>query len=85
MISPPGLFDVPPETSSRPDPTADWKRPQGEPRFNHLCAGYKKFFPHLDSPMRTMGALLSMGRPPADIMTLPRAQWLPPARPPAGH
>ena len=56
------------------------RTPQGEPGLNYLCAGYKKFFTHLDSPMRTMGALLSMGRPPADIMTLPRAQWLPPAR-----
>ncbi|MBA4136016.1 MAG: anaerobic sulfatase maturase [Opitutus sp.] len=53
------------------------RTPQGEDGLNYLCAGYKKFFRHIDSPMRTMGALLGMGRPPADIMAMPRAQWLP--------
>ncbi|MBP6863825.1 MAG: anaerobic sulfatase maturase [Candidatus Didemnitutus sp.] len=53
--------------------------PHGEPGLNYLCAGYKRFFTHIDSPMRTMGALLSMGRAPAEIMSLPRAQWLPAA------
>lgn len=51
--------------------------PHGEPGLNYLCAGYKKFFTHVDAPMRTMGALLGMGRAPAEIMQMPRAQWLP--------
>lgn len=51
--------------------------PDGEPGLNYLCAGYKKFFMHIDSPMRTMGALLAMRQAPANIMQTPRSQWLP--------
>ncbi|MCF7688845.1 MAG: anaerobic sulfatase maturase [Cephaloticoccus sp.] len=50
--------------------------PHGEPGLNYLCAGYKKFFTHIDSPMRTMAAMLSMQQAPAAIMQLPRAQWI---------
>jgi uncharacterized protein len=53
----------------------------GEPGLNYLCAGYKKFFTHIDSPMRTMAALLAAQQAPAEIMRLPRAQWLPTRRP----
>lgn len=56
------------------------RTPAGEPGLNYLCAGYKKFFRHIDSPMRTMGALLGNRRAPAEIMQLPRAQWLPAGR-----
>ncbi len=49
----------------------------GEAGLNYLCAGYKKFFTHIDSPMRTMSAMLAMQRAPANIMQTPRAQWLP--------
>jgi uncharacterized protein len=41
------------------------RTPQGDPGLNYLCAGYKKFFTHIDSPMRTMAALLGNGRLPA--------------------
>lgn len=51
--------------------------PSGEPGLNYLCVGLKKFFTHIDSPMTTMAALLSLQQPPANIMTLPRSQWLP--------
>lgn len=51
--------------------------PHGEPGLNYLCAGYKKFFTHIAPAMSTMAALLGNGRAPADIMRLPRAQWLP--------
>ena len=44
--------------------------PDGEPGLNHLCAAYKRFFTHIDEPMRTMTTLLNSGRPPADIMRL---------------
>ncbi len=46
--------------------------PDGEPGLNYLCAGYKRFFAHIDPQMRTMAALLRAGRPPAMIMTFPR-------------
>ncbi|MEU2747539.1 anaerobic sulfatase maturase [Streptomyces collinus] len=42
--------------------------PDGEPGLNHLCAGFKAFFHHVDRPMRTMAGLLRQGRAPALIM-----------------
>ncbi len=56
------------------------KTPAGEPGLNYLCAGYKRFFTHIDSPMRTMAALLASQQAPANIMHLPRSQWLPASR-----
>lgn len=53
------------------------KTPHGEPGLNYLCAGYKMFFAHIDAPMKTMASLLDMERAPAEIMRLPRSQWLP--------
>jgi uncharacterized protein len=44
------------------------KTPDGEPGLNYLCAGYKKFFNHIDPAMRKMAALVQNGRPAADIM-----------------
>jgi uncharacterized protein len=44
------------------------KTPDGEPGLNYLCAGYKKFFRHIDPKMREMAALVQSGRPAADIM-----------------
>jgi uncharacterized protein len=48
------------------------RTPSGEPGLNYLCAGYKKFFKHLDPYMREMAALLHAGRPAADLMPLAR-------------
>ena len=56
------------------------RTPSGEPGLNYLCGGYKKFFTHIDPAMRTMAALLASGRAPADIMAIPRTQWLPSRR-----
>lgn len=42
--------------------------PTGEPGLNYLCAGYKKFFTHIDPYMRVMCELLLQKRPPAEIM-----------------
>jgi uncharacterized protein len=53
------------------------RTPDGEPGLNYLCAGYKSFFLHIEPAMNTMAALLRAGRPPMDIMKLPRAQWVP--------
>jgi uncharacterized protein len=42
--------------------------PDGEPGLNYLCAGYRKFFNHIDPYMRAMARLLDDGRPAADLM-----------------
>lgn len=44
--------------------------PDGEPGLNYLCAGYKRFFEHVDRPMRLMARLLQSERAPAEIMEL---------------
>ena len=44
--------------------------PDGKPGLNYLCAGYKRFFQHVDQSMRKMAELLRNGRPPAEIMNL---------------
>jgi uncharacterized protein len=46
------------------------RTPDGEPGLNYLCAGYKRFFNHIDPHMRTMVKLLRAQRPPAEIMQL---------------
>jgi uncharacterized protein len=45
------------------------KTPDGEPGLNYLCAGYKKFFRHIDPNMRRMTELLKARRAPANIMS----------------
>lgn len=40
----------------------------GDPGLNYLCAGYRRFFTHIDPVMRRMVALHRAGRPAADIM-----------------
>jgi len=42
--------------------------PDGEPGLNYLCAAYKRFFKHIDPPMRLMTRLLNERRAPAEIM-----------------
>jgi uncharacterized protein len=42
--------------------------PDGEPGLNYLCAGYKKFFNHVNEPMRFMAKELRSNRPPANVM-----------------
>jgi uncharacterized protein len=44
------------------------RTPSGEAGLNHLCAGYKAFFQHINQPMRIMSELLRRGRAPAEIM-----------------
>jgi uncharacterized protein len=36
--------------------------PDGEPGLHYLCAGYQRFFRHVDEPMRVMAGLLRSGR-----------------------
>lgn len=59
---------------ARADQRPDWARlfddEDGEPALNHLCAGYTRFFSHVDLPIRPMRKLLQEGRPAADIMNL---------------
>lgn len=42
--------------------------PDGEPGLNYLCAGYKRFFQHVNRPMQIMADLLRQERAPAEIM-----------------
>jgi uncharacterized protein len=44
------------------------RTPDGEPGLNYLCAGYKRFFGHVDAPMRQMADLLRAGRFADEIM-----------------
>ena len=36
--------------------------PDGEPGLHYLCAGYQRFFRHVDEPMRVMAGLLRRGQ-----------------------
>jgi uncharacterized protein len=42
--------------------------PDGEPGLNYLCAGYKRFFVHIDAAMRFMANELAQARAPANAM-----------------
>jgi uncharacterized protein len=44
------------------------KTPDGENGLNYLCAGYKKFFNHIDPYMKFMANELLNKRPPANVM-----------------
>jgi uncharacterized protein len=48
--------------------------PDGKPGLNYLCAGYKRYFHHVDRPMRIMADLLGQGRAPSEIMQLYAAE-----------
>lgn len=56
------------------------RTPHGDPGLNYLCAGYKRFFTHIEPAMNTMAALLGSNMAPAAIMTLPRGNWMPRVR-----
>jgi uncharacterized protein len=40
----------------------------GEAGLNHLCAGYRVFFTHIDRPTKMMVEELGARRPPANVM-----------------
>lgn len=42
--------------------------PNGDDGLNYLCAGYRKFFNHIDQPMQHMAALIKQQKPPSLIM-----------------
>lgn len=44
--------------------------PDGEAGLNYLCAGYRKFFNHIDSAMKTMANELRHQRPAANVMQI---------------
>ena len=48
--------------------------PDGEAGLNYLCAGYKKFFRHIDPYMQTMANLLKHQQPAALIMEMLREE-----------
>ena len=50
------------------------RTPDGEEGLNYLCAGYKKFFHHIDPYMRFMAEELQQRRAPANVMKWVRTQ-----------
>ena len=42
--------------------------PDGEAGLNYLCAGYRKFFNHIDPVMKLMAEEVRAGRPAANVM-----------------
>jgi uncharacterized protein len=46
--------------------------PDGEQGLNYLCAGYRKFFTHIDGAMKTMAKLLRQGKYADEIMKMKR-------------
>lgn len=44
--------------------------PDGESGLNYLCAGYKKFFKHIDPAMKVMADLIQQGRYADEIMQM---------------
>lgn len=57
--------------------------PDGEPGLNYLCAGYKRFFAHIDPVMRRMAAWVRSGRPASDLIPILAAERRGPGRPPS--
>ncbi len=41
---------------------------EGEPGLNYLCAGYYRFFTHIDKPMKQMAQFVQQRKSPANIM-----------------
>lgn len=54
--------------------------PDGEAGLNYLCAGYRRFFNHIDPAMKLMVAELRAGRPAANAMRLLKERETRPAR-----
>jgi uncharacterized protein len=50
------------------------KTPDGEPGLNYLCAGYRKFFNHIDPYMGFMAGELKAHRPPSNVMLWARSR-----------
>jgi uncharacterized protein len=44
--------------------------PEGEAGLNYLCAGYKRFFNHVEPYMKVMGQFIREGQPAARIMEM---------------
>jgi len=44
--------------------------PDGEEGLNYLCAGYKKYFHHVDPYMKKMAELMQARKAPANIMNM---------------
>ncbi|MBC2607075.1 anaerobic sulfatase maturase [Pelagicoccus albus] len=53
------------------------RTPDGEAGLHYLCLGYRKFFQHIDVPMRAMAGLYSQRRPIPEIMELVAKKKLP--------
>jgi uncharacterized protein len=43
---------------------------EGDPGLNYLCAGWYKFFTHIDHPMKIITSLMQSGRQAAEVMSI---------------
>ncbi len=48
--------------------------PSDEVGLNYLCAGFKHFFHHMDTPAKIMAGLMRRGRPAAEVMQILAAE-----------
>jgi uncharacterized protein len=48
--------------------------PAGEPGLNYLCAGFKHFFHHIDTPAKIMAGLIRRGRSAEEVMQILAAE-----------
>lgn len=55
--------------------------PEGDPGLHYLCKGYRKFFNHIDIPMRAMAQLHKNRRPATEVMELAINKKLPGYKP----
>lgn len=55
--------------------------PAGDPGLHYLCAGYRRFFNHIDAPMRAMAHLYQQQRPAGEVMELVAQKKLPGYKP----
>ena len=55
--------------------------PEGEPGLNYLCAGYKRFFRHIDRPLKILAELLRRGLPAEQVMQVLAQENAAPATP----
>lgn len=55
--------------------------PDGEPGLHYLCKGYRRFFNHIDAPMRAMAQLHAQRRPASEVMELVAKKRIPGYKP----
>lgn len=55
--------------------------PSGDPGLHYLCEGYRRFFNHIDDPMRVMASLHASRQPVSNIMEMAVSKKIPGYKP----